>query len=473
LETSSRDEAVAGTGGDFDGLDRVLDDGLLGGDANERFERLFWHLGPDELDGPSNEVLKTIGDRLGRGELGLKDALAQYAEASDMSRWPIFILRPSGAVEKAEARLTGLGFSIVPSLASAYRILGLIAIRIPPALEFLRVLARRPDIQRLERSWRRLSLPAMHSVSVGDVRRDPQRLVDPSLWPAEIWGVREPIQVALIDSGLDARHQALQRTLLDQRAFRRGEDRVGDLLGHGTAVAGTIARLCPAARFMSAKVLGRDMEGNLDGVVRALGWFDRTPPDVLVCIPGVGTSLRRVGIVGSLLSSLMGRGVVVVLPVDTEHGPCDEPVDAVWVCDAESAAPGHVTVRAQGRGLRAPRSISCDKQRFPECQPAGWTGVDSAATAAAVVAGTAGLLIRVARFYGHPVSPAEIKEALVRGCDSSGVLDPQLAVDGYLAAMESAADQTLLDEETLEDPLATAPMDLNSVQRAGHERDPD
>lgn len=82
------------------------------------------------------------------------------------------------------------------------------------------------------------------------------------------------VRVAVIDSGIDASHPALSRLrLADDVAVESDgvrlvpRDGAGeDLYGHGTAVAGILARLAPAAEVGSFRVLDAGLAGRAEAV---------------------------------------------------------------------------------------------------------------------------------------------------------------------------------------------------------------
>lgn len=79
-------------------------------------------------------------------------------------------------------------------------------------------------------------------------------------------------RIALLDSGVDPAHRALQgRCTL---TFGKGGDR--DRLGHGTAVAAAILEVCPGAALHSLQLFEREprcsVEALLDGLRTALEW---------------------------------------------------------------------------------------------------------------------------------------------------------------------------------------------------------
>lgn len=88
------------------------------------------------------------------------------------------------------------------------------------------------------------------------------------------------VTVAIVDSGVDDRHPAIAGRLARRlRIELDGEEATvvddpdaGDLVGHGTACAGIVAAVAPAAELVSIRVLGPDNRGKGRAVAAAVGW---------------------------------------------------------------------------------------------------------------------------------------------------------------------------------------------------------
>jgi subtilisin len=88
------------------------------------------------------------------------------------------------------------------------------------------------------------------------------------------------VRVAIIDSGVDGTHPALAgrlrgslRVELDGEEARVVDDpEGGDVVGHGTACAGIVASIAPAADLLSIRVLGPDNRGKGRAVAAAVDW---------------------------------------------------------------------------------------------------------------------------------------------------------------------------------------------------------
>ncbi|MGI9036547.1 MAG: S8 family peptidase [Pyrinomonadaceae bacterium] len=77
------------------------------------------------------------------------------------------------------------------------------------------------------------------------------------------------VSVAVIDSGIDAAHPDLRNKVIESVEAKPEDKRVtfvpsveGDSAGHGTACAGIIASIAPAAELYSIKVLGAGNSGD-------------------------------------------------------------------------------------------------------------------------------------------------------------------------------------------------------------------
>jgi subtilisin len=88
------------------------------------------------------------------------------------------------------------------------------------------------------------------------------------------------VRVAIVDSGVDGAHPALAgrlrrslRVELDGEETRVVDDpEGGDVVGHGTACAGIVAGIAPAAELLSIRVLGPDNRGKGRAVAAAVDW---------------------------------------------------------------------------------------------------------------------------------------------------------------------------------------------------------
>ena len=110
----------------------------------------------------------------------------------------------------------------------------------------------------------------------------PNAIIEAIAAPIEEWWSRplEPVDVAILDSGIDATHPDLAGRIAASYAVetREGEPQWqdipgpadNDVFGHGTAVASIIARMAPNARIIDVRILGASGEGSAECFVHAL-----------------------------------------------------------------------------------------------------------------------------------------------------------------------------------------------------------
>jgi subtilisin len=110
----------------------------------------------------------------------------------------------------------------------------------------------------------------------------PNPLVEAITTPINEWWCRslDPVDVAVLDSGVDATHPDLANRVAASYAVEnvngdpQWRDVPGpadnDVFGHGTAVAGIIAKLAPNARIIDVRILGPEGEGSAACFVHAL-----------------------------------------------------------------------------------------------------------------------------------------------------------------------------------------------------------
>lgn len=119
--------------------------------------------------------------------------------------------------------------------------------------------------------------------SIFDPSASPLRSMPP-ITPEWAWGgaTGSGIRVAVIDSGIDAGHPALEGCVAAENgiALHLSEDGEmieergphDDLYGHGTACAGIIHSIAPQARITSVRVLGHALTGRSKVFLRGLAW---------------------------------------------------------------------------------------------------------------------------------------------------------------------------------------------------------
>ncbi|WP_261384016.1 S8 family serine peptidase [Streptomyces sp. T12] len=102
----------------------------------------------------------------------------------------------------------------------------------------------------------------------------------PAAWQAGLHG--ESVKVAVLDTGVDGTHPDLAGRIVESQDFS-GSSGTGDVFGHGTHVAATVAGsgaaseglrrgVAPAADLLIGKVLGDDGYGSASQVIAGMEW---------------------------------------------------------------------------------------------------------------------------------------------------------------------------------------------------------
>ena len=126
------------------------------------------------------------------------------------------------------------------------------------------------------------------------------------------------VKVAVIDSGVDINHPWMGGRVTESWAARKSEDgyevvptEVGDLIGHGTAIAGNIRRFVPAADIISIRIFGAGLRADSEALLAALGWLVDQDVDVV----NLSLSTMRIQLalkIGHAIDDLCARNVSCV-----------------------------------------------------------------------------------------------------------------------------------------------------------------
>ncbi|MGD8497137.1 MAG: S8 family serine peptidase, partial [Gemmatimonadales bacterium] len=255
--------------------------------------------------------------------------------------------------------------------------------------------------------------------------------------------------IAVIDTGVDARHPDLGGRLVPGRDFFEEDDDPADTNGHGTqvaglalAVAGADGRpLCPSCRVMPLRV-ARGSIVQQDLVARAIEYaVERRADVILVAAAGVhGSAALR-----DAVTAADAAGIPIVAPagqgfLTQTWAPASDP-RVVSVVALDSAAALHFT--SNTTGYEDVAEIA-DHLQAP-VPGGGREPISGSSAAAARVAGVAGALReadpaldgarlrRVLAATASPLGPGTVDRSL-----RFGVLDPAAALDLVRGAPERA-----------------------------------
>ncbi|MBI3552325.1 MAG: S8 family serine peptidase [Elusimicrobia bacterium] len=157
-----------------------------------------------------------------------------------------------------------------------------------------------------------------------------KRVKAPSAWD---YTQGEKVRVAIIDTGIDLRHGALQGKIdggFNAITDSEADGAYQDDNGHGTHVAGTVAAnspdklfgVAPKARLYAVKVLDAEGSGSLSNVVKGIVWAANNGMQVAnmsLGSPMPSDTMQRA------LRYAKGRGVVVVAAAGNSGGAVGYP----------------------------------------------------------------------------------------------------------------------------------------------------
>lgn len=132
------------------------------------------------------------------------------------------------------------------------------------------------------------------------------------------------VVVAVLDTGVDAAHEALAGHVLAGRDFVSGDDdpseetngidddgdgATDEGFGHGTFVAGLVLAVAPEAQVLPVRVLDTDARGTASGIAAAIEWAVAQGADVVNLSLATGA---RSGVLADAVRYALGNGAVVV-----------------------------------------------------------------------------------------------------------------------------------------------------------------
>lgn len=118
------------------------------------------------------------------------------------------------------------------------------------------------------------------------------------------------INIAVVDSGINYNHELfknrIERTKVDLSTDASGDER--DTSGHGTKVAGAIAKSTPSnVKLFAYKIFNKNLKGTSSEAVAALSYIKqlKNKPDIINCSFSTGS-------LGTVINELVDMGVTVV-----------------------------------------------------------------------------------------------------------------------------------------------------------------
>jgi len=227
--------------------------------------------------------------------------------------------------------------------------------------------------------------------------------------------------VAVVDSGVQSDHPALTGRVLPGYDFVHGDTNTNDDNGHGTAVAGIIASVCPGCRILPVKVLDEHRVGDWPTIAAGIVWAADNGAQVINLSVG---GAHPADVLGTAVAYALSKGVIVVAAAGNDGAQEDF---------FPASYPGVISVAAvDENGARSPFSNFGGgiTVAAPGCVTAPWleSGYASdfcgTSTAAPFVAGLAGL----ARAFKPHLVPSAFLQALT--ASTTLLPDPNTAAHG-------------------------------------------
>lgn len=144
------------------------------------------------------------------------------------------------------------------------------------------------------------------------------------LWNIARQGTGRGVRVAILDTGVDANHPALEGSVrsCSEVVFSGPRPIIreasGDPVGHGTACAGIIHELAPAAELHSMRVIGTNASGTIEQLIQGLRWAIQEGFEVVNL--SLGTVQRRqVALLQELVDEAYFRGQILIAAANNHH----------------------------------------------------------------------------------------------------------------------------------------------------------
>ncbi len=255
------------------------------------------------------------------------------------------------------------------------------------------------------------------------------------LAPAHLVSTGTGIVVAVLDSGVDAAHPLLAQRIIGPALHLvpgpGGVADVGDGLdndndgfideavGHGTFVAGLIARAAPAAQILPIRVL--DSDGNSTSFRLAQGLYLAMDHGALVVNLSLGTTADPVVLRDALLEARARNVTVVASAGNTDSQTPLNPANLAALGVIGVPAVDQFGVKAAFSNFGPGLAVSAPGVQIASLIPGGGFGTaDGSSFAAPWVAGAAALL----RARCPALTPDEIRERLMAESTPINALNP-------------------------------------------------
>lgn len=237
------------------------------------------------------------------------------------------------------------------------------------------------------------------------------------------------VRIAIVDTGVDARHPELAGRVLPGRDFVHNDDDASDDHGHGTFIAGVIgaagddgvgvAGVCWSCQILPVKVMDADGNGGSGTVAQGIRWaVDQGAQVINISVGGA----RNPAVLRQAIVYAEQRGVLVVAAAGNEAlagNPVEYPAGypSVLAVAATTPTDQHAIFSNYGDqiDLAAP-GVGITSVAWTPGEAGSYTREDGTSAATPFVAGVAGLLLSV-----NPELRAEaLRQLLTASADDLG-----------------------------------------------------
>lgn len=234
--------------------------------------------------------------------------------------------------------------------------------------------------------------------------------------------------VAILDTGIDAKHPEFRGRTIPQRDFTGSATGTVDIVGHGTHCAGIVGMgengvgyvgVAPESQLVAAKVLGDDGSGQFDWLAPAIRWAVEEQHAHVISLSLGAYDPRPVEAfypeLRDVLRNVTQRGVIVVAAAGNDHParPVGYPGLFPEVICVAASKPDRTVAPFSSRGPRGAVDVAAPGQDIVSCIPgnryAEWDGTSMATP---MVAGVAALYVARCKDLGRKPSQEEFVSIL-------------------------------------------------------------
>lgn len=134
------------------------------------------------------------------------------------------------------------------------------------------------------------------------------------------------IKIAIMDSGIDKKHEDLVGKVIKEYNAINPKEKIEDVYGHGTAVAGIIAAndnnqgirgILPNAELYSIKVISDNGKGNIESLAKGIDWAIKNKVDLINISFGMPNDKPKLK---AAVNKAVKAGIIIVASTGNKYG---------------------------------------------------------------------------------------------------------------------------------------------------------